>query len=307
MQLQSTYQCAKLASLSFAFFFAFSTAQLQASVFAQFDAARHDRFLADGSVNPTGLLASFDTSGVGFNSRAVLISSKHYITAHHLPTGTPSFRGSDGVVRSYATSGFTQLTTIDPVAPGLSDIRLYTLADPIPVLHGVAPVAIAAGSSSSFVGEEFFLVGQGNTVGKNVIDQTTPVSFAGGVSPSHSIFYSFDTDTNGGSGGLGGDEAGLIGGDSGHPALIDVNGQLALIGTHFGISVPPGNNAANGDFYFNFTTRLTPYLDEINTLVAADGESITTLSLDSVVAVPEPNSLIVLSAFGLVLIRRRKA
>ena len=41
------------------------------------------------------------------------------------------------------------------------------------------------------------------------------------------IKYSFDTATNGGTGGLGGDEAGLIGGDSGYPALINLGAVVA--------------------------------------------------------------------------------
>ncbi|QDT12609.1 PEP-CTERM sorting domain-containing protein [Planctomycetes bacterium K23_9] len=296
-----------------------------AAVFANYTPSRHDRFLSDGSVNNDFIMAGFDLSGIslgtpgdgttggvdpiGGTSRAILITPQHYISANHASTTTPRFRGSDGVIRSYTSSSSTQLTTTradgtsDP-----SDIRLFTLSAPIPESDLVNPFAIYSGSTNLLVGEEFFLISNPSVnadeslthrAGMNVIRDVEEVGFgAAGTSPTTNIYYTFDTAANGGSNGTGGDtlgidEAGLIGGDSGNPALIAIDGQLAVLGTHFGISVPSGKSASAGDFYHNYSTLLTPYLSEIEMLTAADGQSIYRLSI-SVTAVPEPSSALLL-------------
>ena len=278
-----------------------------AAVFADFDQTRHARFLPDGTPNPSFIIDEGLLTGVGSNSRAVLITPQHYVTATHAPTSAPVFRGSDGVTRTYSSTSITRLTTYNAIGAviGLSDIQVHKLDAPIPTAHGVMPLAIFSGPASKLMGQEFLVVGQGNQMGRNVVDDTVTAVLDGGANPSHTISYTFDTDTNGGTGGLGGDEAGLIGGDSGHSALIQIDGQLGVLGTHYGIIVPSGSSEAAGDFYTSFSTLLTPYLDEIQTVVAADGQSISTIDL-SVTAVPEPSSIMALAFLGVLLTRRRQ-
>ena len=269
-------------------------APLRAAVFDSFDPVRHNRFLVGGDPNPAFFLASDfgvsldELTGVGLN-RAVLITPQHYVTADHAPTDAPMFRGSDGVVRTYATNSSLRLTTTLPdTSMALSDITIYRLTDPIPMAHGVQPLPIVSGNPNDLVGHTMFVIGESNQAGRNTIEESVIVSFAGDTSPTLNVRYSFDTLTNGGTGGLGGDEAGLISGDSGFQALIQLNGQLAVIGTHMGIDVSGGQDPLNGDLYNSFSTVLTPYLDEINAFTGQDNFQATTLV---VTAVPEPSSM----------------
>ena len=79
---------------------------------------------------------------------------------------------------------------------------LYTLAAPIPTEHGVTPLALLDGNIGNLIGEEFYVIGQSNQAGRNVVDDAVIVTFDGGVSPSYAVQYSYDTDANGGTGGL---------------------------------------------------------------------------------------------------------
>lgn len=255
----------------------------QAAVFADFDAARHDRFSGDGTANPGFLLDHAAISGVAV-SPGVLITPLHYLTATHIGTGgeNPRFRGSDGVIRDYLSESSVRLTTNLPgggTAP--SDLQLVRLQSPIPAEDGVQPLSLLGGAIESVVGREFFAFAAGNRAGRNVVDDAVVAEFVGGNSPSFVIQFSFDTDTNGGVGGLGGDEIGLTGGDSGSAALLRVGDEFAVIGTHFGIDVSDGQNPGAGDRYDSFSMLVTPYLPEIASLTAADGYSI------SVISVPE--------------------
>ena len=140
-----------------------------------------------------------------------------------------------------------------------------------------------------------------------LVNDTVLVSFDGGVRPTSAIQYSFDTPDNGGAGGLPDDEAGLIAGDSGHPALLRIGDELALIGTHFGIDVSDGQQPQNFDRYDSFSTLVIPYLDQISTITLADGFEIQTLKLT---AVPEPSTwftLMVAASFVIVRVSNRES
>ena len=84
-------------------------ASAEAAVIAGFDAVRHNRFLTGFESNPAFFINEGLISGVALN-RATLITPQHYVTARHANTSAPIFRGSDGVVRTYATAGGTTLT-----------------------------------------------------------------------------------------------------------------------------------------------------------------------------------------------------
>ena len=259
------------------------------ATFANFDSTRHDRFTVGTTPNPNFIIDESLISGLGAGavpeSRAVLISPQHYITAVHAPTSTPRFRASDGTVRTY--SGTIAATLQTDLGGGMvfdSDIAIYRLAAAISQSDGVTPLPILAVDPTDLIGQELLVIGQRDRAGRNIISSTGINAFAGPTGVSHTVAYTFDTATNGGSGGLL-DEAGLTGGDSGLATLFQAGDQVAVLGTNFGIVVPPGNNLASGDFYTSFSTNLQPYLNQIETIVSADGQSITTVS-----AVPEPST-----------------
>jgi hypothetical protein len=278
-----------------------------------------------------------DVDGMVIEStgRAVLITPQHYIAAAHAGTSNPRFVGSDGVSRAYGADSRTVLTT--NFADGSSepsDIALFRLAAPIPAAHGVNPFAIYAGGAADLVGKEFFLNSNPlrnvdamgdpdgeltHRLGKNVIRDIGVIGFgATSSSPTVSIFYTFDpTDPSKAnadgtfgpdsipSDSLGIDEAGLIGGDSGHTALINVDGQLAVIGAHFGITNT--SDAAAGNFYGNFSSLLSPYLDEIDALtMPTPGDGFLASRLSFATAVPEPNCFFCLSLALVGIVHRRR-
>ena len=211
------------------------------------------------------------------------------------------------MIRSYTVSSFVVLNTtyFDPVtmttitAP--SDIRISTLSAPISGSDLITPIGIYDGSVASLLGQQFNLIGINDRAGANIVDGVTVVSFAGGVRPTATIFYDHDTATNGGTGQVLLDEASLQGGDSGHQALIQIGGTVALLGAHFGIDTSGGNTPANGGNYTSFSSFLAPYLEDIDTIVAVNGQSITRIT-----AVPEPSSIVALAGVCLVALRRRK-
>ncbi len=281
--------------------------------------ATHNRY-AGGIDNPTFLLAGYDTSAVAkrdnAGSGAALFTNQHFVTAHHFkPGANVTFRGTDGMDRSFAVSGYQRLTT-----GGIgSDISIGTLATPVdPGTDFITPLPIAVGSLDGFVGREAYTFGRFDRAGRNVIEQTDLYAFDDDPidSPTFGFASIFQTTENsGGDGpgpltdGLGPDEAGLQGGDSGNAALILLDGQLAILGSHFGIGSgfePPAPDEAPNpdrftqfDPYFSVSTLLSPYLDQIDTIVARDEQAYTLL------AVPEPTALLVMLAGGMLLVGRR--
>lgn len=280
-----------------------------AAIFDTFDAGRHNRYLSGTTPNPSFLLDEADLSGLG--GRAALISPRHFITAAHtvgslaLPF-TATFRGSDGMVRSYTSTMAQDLTTtfineLGMIVTAPSDVRVYTLSPEDIVAPEITPLAIALGSPGDFIGRELFAFGQNNQAGRNVIDAIGIAAFDGGNRPTINTVFSFDTVINGGSGGLGGDEIGLIGGDSGFQSLIVVDGEVALLGANFGISNPAAIAARNQ--YDSFSSLLSPYFAQLNAIVTADGQTLRTVS---VIAVPEPGMAIALIPVALMLFVRRR-
>ncbi|WP_186776419.1 PEP-CTERM sorting domain-containing protein [Rubripirellula reticaptiva] len=262
-----------------------------------YDAAVNDRYISGTTPNPGFILDEADISGIG--GRAALITPRHFITAAHVGGApfTATFRGVDGIVRSYTSSTFIDLTTTYNDGVGIvstaSDIRMYTLSLADTVAAEVEPIAIALGSASDFLNQEITIFGNGDQAGRNIIDAVGVADFGGGSRATVNVVYSFDTVTNGGVGGLGNLETGLIGGDSGRQAVIQVGSQLALIGTNFGIS--DAADAAARNQYDSYTTLLSPYVDQIVAQAALTGQTVQTVT---VVAVPEPSSLVAMLMMG---------
>lgn len=271
-----------------------------AAVFAGFDSATHDRFLPGDIPNPGFLIDESQLSGLALD-RGVLITPQHYITATHTAVPSVSFRGTDGVIRTYNSDTSQSLLTAVPGEGDVaSDIRIYRIASPVD--PSIIPLPVAIGGMSNFVGHEVLAYDQNRRVGRNIIEAAQQVEFNSGNGDSETVAYRFDTDTNGGTGGLGGDEIRLVGGDSGHAALISIDGQIGVIGAHMGIAFVPEEGTAG--LHYSFSTLLSPYESQLNAIVGADGYSISTLT---VTAVPEPSSFSgLLLLTGCLLQRRRR-
>ncbi|MEM6551760.1 MAG: PEP-CTERM sorting domain-containing protein [Planctomycetota bacterium] len=289
--------------------------------FDSFDAASHDRFLNNDADNPNFLLAGFDLSGIAkrgnSGSGAVLISPQHFITADHFKpasvNGSVTFRGTDGTDRSYTVTGYDQLTTFGDG----SDLSIGTLAAPIdPFTDFINPLPIAFSPSiDDFIGLEVYTFGNGDLAGRNVIIDTGIAEFGSGdPRPSVVLATAFDTvENSGGDGngpltdGLGPDEAGLQGGDSGNAALTVIDGQLAVLGAHFGIASGLPDNSlllpfSQDDPYFSLSTLMSPYLSQINAITQTDGQTFQTLT----VTIPEPTTAtLLLLGLTLTTLRRR--
>ena len=299
-----------------------SPSPASAATFAGMDDGTRDRFLESGpptlgsalTVNPAFPLDESAISGIAIDSQdptnftsrsGVLITPRHYVAANHYNSSAPWFRGSDGIVRQYETVGSTVLTTdylLDGVPmTGNSDIRIWTLDDSValPVDHGVTPMPILTGPQGGFIGREIYAGDRFNQFGRNLIDEIDLATFrfTGEIpdQPTFAIVYDLDPVGTGGS--VGADEIFLQPGDSGNAALAVVEGQVALIGNHFGVSgaaIPP----------ISVSTWLSPYIPKINDYTSAQVGGYT---VTSIMVVPEPGSGGVLFFVSAVCLIRRRA
>ncbi|WP_149496072.1 PEP-CTERM sorting domain-containing protein [Roseiconus lacunae] len=274
-----------------------------AGIIAGFDSSRHSRFQSDGSNNSEFFLDHTQLTGVA-RQRAVLISPRHYISADHVSVSSATFIGLDGVERTYtASSSQTLLTNVPEEGWVGSDIRVYRLDEEVDA--SIRPLPIIVGSAEAIIGRELIAFDQNEYAGRNVIDDLGIVEFSSGSGDSVAIQFSYDTATNGGSGGLGADEIGLLSGDSGGTALMSVDGDYGVIGAHMGIDVPTGSSASAGDRYDSFSTVLAAYQGQLSGILASDGYQLMTLQ---VTAIPEPSVAAALG-FGVMAItyRRRRS
>jgi len=271
-----------------------------AAIIHGFDPSRHERFLEDGSANPGFLVPESQLSGIAVG-RGVLISPRHYVAAAHVSTPSVTFRGSDGLLRSYSSvASQTLQTNVAEEGNVASDIIVYTLGEDVD--PAITPLPIAVGSIGSFPGQVFYAFDQFGRAGRNIIESVEQVEFTSGDGDSIAVRFSYDTFDNGGTGGVGADEIGLLGSDSGFQAIIRVGDQLGVIGTHMGIDVPAGNVAENGDRYDSYSTLLAAYESELQSIVSASGHQLNRLTIT---AIPEPQAWLTLGMF-VALIRMRR-
>lgn len=300
-----------LTGIAFAFLVSLvATPPAVAAVFDQFDQDRHSRFGAVASpplnafveANPNFLIDEGRISGVGLN-QSVLITQRHYITADHASTSAPIFRGLDGIVRQYTTTGTgVQLTDTNGIG---TDVRLYTLDAAIPVTE-VRAIPVFTGFGADVVGREIIVKGSSNRFGRNVIDDVVRARFDNTATgrPTDVIEWTYNT-TESGTTGLGADEIGLVGGDSGSAVLLELNGTLGVIGANFGIVVPDGvTPSATSDTYLSYASFLSSYMSDIDAITMSEG-GFRAARL-TVTAVPEPSSIALLGIIGSGIIGRRR-
>jgi hypothetical protein len=244
-------------------------------------------FIADG----------FDFSGVGRPSSGTfvtMISPSYFLTATHVGVGgTATFQPTN-------TLGAGQTYTIDPLFSAVlenpddsgSDLYLGRLTTPVANNITIYPIAMI-GSESAYIGQTMFVYGKGggigtdlDRVGRNTIDSLDFFEVDGaGTGQGYISFYDQPT------GGVGDDESLLVGGDSGAPNFLVVDGQLALVGINWFtgyLEEDPEQLLSGGSFIPFYAGQLQPLMGS-----------------ETVTYVPEPASLMILLACIPVLARRR--
>jgi hypothetical protein len=169
----------------------------------------------------------------------------------------------------------------------VSDLWLGRLTEQIAAEDNIAYYSVLnLPIDTEYIGREIVTYGQPHRVGRNVIDVIED-NFE--IGKTRVLTFDFDA-----TGGLGKDEAYPMAYDSGGPTFVDVNGELALVGTHYTNDTgfdPPSDGNRSGDSFIPF------YIDRLNANMG--GQQVTT--------VPEPATVLLLAGGCLALLKRRKA
>jgi len=257
-------------------------------------AARHDRFGVGTAPNPTFFAGAYDWSGVAVGAKgATMISPQHFVAANHFKPDSPlPLVGTDGVQRTYAIDHYDTLST----GAATADLVLGTLAAPIPDGDPITFYPVIDAPDAWFIGREIVVFGRtegevaGGEAGRNRIDDILTVAETEGVNDT--IVFAYDYDP---ANGFSPDEAGGQSGDSGTASFLIYDGAPTVLGPHFAID--------EEDPWSTYDSAAVAYLDQLNTLMAAEGYSVT------VISVPEPASavLVMAGAVALGLRRRQRA
>lgn len=205
-----------------------------------YDPALHDRFASGYPTTPVvnssaGYVgAAYDFSGVGWSTTEpqksiTMISDQYFVySGHYEVTGTVQFRAADGsTVTRTVDSGFSFAPTGE-VSDALGDLRIGRLTTS--VSPTIASYAIFDSSDyDDFSGLPLLVYGHGSggspRIGTNISEGLLDVEIATGVFKKGLVW---DQDASIG-------ETLLQDGDSGSPTFAIYNGQLVLLGTHYGV------------------------------------------------------------------------
>lgn len=259
----------------------------QAGTWARFNASVHNRYLTGGAQNPSFLLAGHDLTGIAVNRPGALITPQHFITATHVISasrpGTVQFRGSDGALHTFTITHVDRVSAShwSPTVNG-TDVSVATLDRPITPEMGITHYPVLREEDFSYAGSEVFVFAtRGEAAGRNKIEAVSSVATSWNpANDTWIVAFDWDTATNGGTNGVGDDEFGLTGGDSGWPVFINVSGRLALVGANF---AKTGGAPYN---YFSFTSFLPRYLSQLESIVSAEGHTMTTTMAAASAPVP---------------------
>ena len=205
-----------------------------------YSVARHDRFTGFPSapVRNAGFLhAALDLSGVGWSAedtqkQFTLISPRHFAGANHFRPALGSavrFLAQDG---SLVSRTITALDAMPNNAGQPTDVLIGTLDAPIDPASGVSFLPyLNLDSEAAYIGQSLVVLGRSARGGRGTIASIAdfggdPITAGAGINQTRTYTFSYQT------------AAGLIDdayaeiGDSGSPALVNVNGRAALVGTH---------------------------------------------------------------------------
>ena len=232
-----------------------------------YDATRHERFSgfpAAPAANPGFLAAGLDLSGVGWQldhpgRSLTLVSRRHGVLAtHHAPPVGATF----GFLATGGQLVTRNVSAVDPVAHGsgqASDLCLVTLDQEIPAGSGVEPLPYCdLPGDMDYRHQPILVLGADGRAGTGTISLVRDFN-QGGVNAGRACTFVYDY----GAGDP--DDAHLVGGDSGSPSFIVVDGVAALVGTH----------SATSEFFgvqrINYDTFVPHYAAAINAMIAGEG------------------------------------
>jgi len=224
-----------------------------------YDPALHDRFYS--GADRAFIAEGYDLSGVGRSASGqwgTMISDSYFVSAAHWhPSGSLTFYSDNTTVsaHTYAIAGGQKI--------GDTDLWLGKLATPLDPAHNIAPFATEQYTSASdYTGQIIYTYGQPHIIGRNEITRVT--TSVAGSSTGTAIKYYYDDP------GLGIDESMLQSGDSGGPSFGVVDGQLVLWGVHWYIgSSSPYSGDTLVPYYADLLSSLMG--DESLNLIIRDG------------------------------------
>ena len=262
---------------------------------------RNDRFYTGTVPAPDNFLRNADDwSGVGMSGGywATLVSPSFALSCNHLnyhpQTGSTVLFYPD----NDPTATPISRTVADGQRIGTSDLWLCELSVPIVPADGIRYYPVYSDVASGFLNSEVWVFGKDDVgvetsqrIGRNVIDGVGSLTVSG--QPGQQvILYDYDRT----SAEVGGDEAMLMGGDSGGPEFALIDGTFYLAGINFfnySNGFAPDPDGSGG-------TRVSAYISEINSAMGV----MSTLG-DRLTVVPEPASLVLLAVVGTGVVLRR--
>ena len=191
------------------------------------------------------------------------------------------FEGTDDLLHSATVASYYTLTYTGTNGAQVSDLTLGRLSSalpssvtPMPIFYaGVTDISNPS-SFDAYDGVHLLNYGHTARMGVNGLDGFTEFTFGGPLTNIGLVYTQ----------GAGAGETLLEGGDSGSPTLAYRNGVYGLIGTHSGVDIA---QLLSVDAFVAYT----PYVNQINTIMAADGQSL-------ILVVPEPGTIF----FGIALL-----
>ncbi len=199
------------------------------------------------------------------------------------------FAGTDNSLYSATVASTYTLTYFGSDGAQSSDLTIGRLVaalpsavTPMPIFYMGATDISMPSSFDQYDGVSLFNYGHTARMGTNGLDGFSEFTF-GGPKTNIGLVYTQ---------GAGAGETLLEGGDSGSPTLGYLDGLYGLIGTHSGVD---SGLSLSVDAFVSYTS----YVDQMNAIMAADGQSLT------LVAVPEPGTVFVgFALLGLCAARR---
>jgi hypothetical protein len=238
------------------------------------------------TTNASFWAASSDLSAVGWQAVSgdwrrgtTLITPLHAVLANHFNPGVGAqfaFRATDGTFYTRTVTATNQV--------GITDALIITFDSALPATVNPMPIWVGMGTA---LGQNAYLYGQGAMLANsNIVDNISVYTIGG----STGFAGRFDQTSSPGSG------VGQVG-DSGSPALLQWAGSFALFGPHWAIGSYV--NQFNQTVNFTLSTYLGAYINQINTIVGADGYSVT--------IVPEPGTGVIVFVCVVILFLMRGA
>jgi hypothetical protein len=259
-----------------------------------YNATTNERFSSGTTLNPSFFMSGFDLSGVGWttgNFGVTMISPLHFLTAAHVSFGsTISFVNTAGVLKTYnVDTGYSYV--VQHASGVATDLVIGRLTAPIPGSDLITSYpTLSLNSTAAYQGLTVASFGAGQRAGSNTIDSVflaDMLPFGTGDLVADDVLLRTDYDS------VTGESQGRVG-DSGSPTFVNVNGTLAIVGTHSAV-----DESASPNLTYDV---LTPYYyPEINAELTAGGYGFATFT-----AIPEPGGWAAIAG-GLALLARHLA